>query len=447
MTLFQETNQAASIDSDTFAALDWTHKKKVAQQWLGALLPVTLVVLSGWLFFAQAVVQSIKTTPHPELIFVILGTFAIGVLLSCVTLYRYTLEGGLMFRWQHTPENKRPALITQLTWTSYCLPIYQIFLGHRSLQKRSQQAIVEQEIHAIQERLNDRLTLPHYLSGALVGLGLVGTFIGLLGTLEDLGKLFGALVQTGNANANPAEIFTDMVRRLQEPMRGMGTAFVASLYGLFGSLVLGLQILAIGKVGHGLSNQLHALVRHAENFDAMQISAEKSSSVDIENVFKQALHQITRIALETQNDQVQKWTQMHQLFTEQMQANRVESQQLRHEIDSIVESNRLLALTVRENIQAEARYRHSVPRTSYWQDAWVKVQAYLQRSRTDQTLAELTRHTLATQHTFLDMVQVLTRIDQRLNALSAQPRNDKGVSLTNKTRLGKPPTLDVPVRK
>ena len=108
--------------------------------------------------------------------------------------------------------------------------------------------------------------------------------MGLLGTLEDLGKLFGALVQTSNANANPVDIFSDMVRRLQDPMRGMGTAFVASLYGLLGSLVLGLQILAVGKIGHALINQVHMLVRRAEIL-------EQDDSLTDEN--KQSLAKLT----------------------------------------------------------------------------------------------------------------------------------------------------------
>lgn len=434
----------ASADARIPAALRWQHRKRVFQQWLGALLPVTVVLLSGWFMFRDAVVHSIEATPHPELIFVILGTFGIGVLLASITLYRYTIEGGLMFKWQHTPEHLRQGLIDGLRWKTYFMPIYQIFLGHRSLSQRSQQAIVEQEMQAIQERLNDRLTLPHYLSGALVGLGLVGTFIGLLGTLEDLGKLFGALVQTGNVNANPAEIFTDMVSRLQEPMRGMGTAFVASLYGLFGSLVLGLQILAIGKVGHSLSNQLHALVRHAENQEPVLSTATVPHAAASEAVFAQSLQQIVKTAQETQADQSEKWAQLHQLFLEQSQKNQEESRQLRRDIASIIESNRLLALTVRENTQAEARYRHSVPRTSYWQDAWIKVQAYLQRSNTDQTLADLTQHTLATQHTLLDMVQVLSRIDQRL---SARFNTDNRLSATSTSSTGIPPTLEEFVRK
>jgi hypothetical protein len=82
------------------------------------------------------------------------------------------------------------------------------------------------------------------LGGALIGLGLVGTFIGLLGTLDELGNLFSALMGNSSAGATQADMFKDMLQKLQAPMRGMGTAFVASLYGLMGSLLLGMVVMS-----------------------------------------------------------------------------------------------------------------------------------------------------------------------------------------------------------
>jgi hypothetical protein len=75
------------------------------------------------------------------------------------------------------------------------------------------------------------LVLPNYIGGALVGIGLVGTFIGLLGTLDDLSTLFASLDGAGAAtdSSDAGAMFGDMVRRLRDPIRGMGTAFVASL--------------------------------------------------------------------------------------------------------------------------------------------------------------------------------------------------------------------------
>ena len=322
----------------------------LVQQWAGALLPVGLVLILGWLFFRQAIIQSIATTPHPELIYVIFGTFFTGVFLSTVTLYRYSVEGNLMFLWLHAVEKHRYQLIKQLKWRTYFMPIYQIFLGHRSLQEKSQQAIIEQEMDAIQERLNDRLVLPQYLSGALVGLGLVGTFIGLLGTLEDLGKLFGALVQTSNVDVNPAEIFTDMVRRLQDPMRGMGTAFVASLYGLFGSLLLGLQILAVEKVGHSLTNQLHTLVRQAQAVEEQKIPSIDQQHAIGQEFHVRALHQIVETARAAQIEQARRWHELNALVHRQQEVNHEETKALRREIFGISESNRILSLSLREGL-------------------------------------------------------------------------------------------------
>lgn len=455
-------------------ALSSQRKLMVLGHWSGSLLPAFVVVFAASFLFREAVVSSIASTPHPELVFAILGAFFLGVILTSITLYRYTIEGNLVSLWAHTHPSRRKQLISQLGWHSYLLPMYQIMLGERPLNSGTRQAVVEQEITAVNERFNDRLSLPQYLSGALVGLGLVGTFVGLLGTLEDLGKLFGALVQTSNANANPVEIFSDMVRRLQDPMRGMGTAFVASLYGLLGSLVLGLQILAVGKIGHGLINQVHTLVRRAEILeqeDANNDEFTRALANPLElQIVKQALlttqkahHEQSKqwselnTLLRAQQEAIQKESRslrsevlsviqsskaltsevikktsqvshdalidqsrrndaLHQLIQQHQDQSHHETQLLRREIVSVTESTQDLISAVRESIKAEDRYRQSVPRTSYWQDAWVKVQAYLQRSNTDQSIADLYRITTTQQHTLAEIANTLHRIDQRLVA-------------------------------
>jgi hypothetical protein len=112
--------------------------------------------------------------------------------------------------------------------------------------------------------LADRLAYANYMVGSLIGLGLVGTFVGLLGTLEDLGAVFGSLAGTGNADINPTAVFANMVQKLQDPMKGMGTAFVSSLYGLLGSLVVGLCVLSVSRAGNAVVKQLHSAARTLE---------------------------------------------------------------------------------------------------------------------------------------------------------------------------------------
>lgn len=409
-------------------------KLKILGHWFGSLLPAMVVVGSGLLVFQEAVTTSVASTPHPELVYAILGTFLVGVFLTCLTLYRYTMEGNLMHRWSRVSNEQREALLSSLSWKTYLQPVFEIMLGKRRLDAGNRQSVLEQEITAVNDRFNDRLALPNYLAGALVGLGLVGTFVGLLGTLEDLGKLFGALVQTGSASSNPAEIFSDMVRRLQDPMRGMGTAFVASLYGLLGSLILGLQILAVGKIGHGLIHQLHVVVRREDITDAYEFihSKEVADTRDVAiwnikqiqawnelhktlrshyehqeietNVLRQEvlgmfqnsqtltekiLNQVATTSKKTVDEQNKRWEDMGVLIRTHLEQNQNETQLLRHEILKVTQTCQSMANALRDGLSAEERFRQEVPRTSYWQEAWMNVQTYLQRSKTDQGLQEL----------------------------------------------------------
>ncbi len=369
--------------------------------WVASLLPVVLVVTIALAYFRHAVLASIATTPHPELVYAILGTFFVGVVLTSVTLYRYSIEVNLMRRWWKTPANDRAEFVSGQCGGSYFMPLYQIMLGNKEHQESVQTVTLEQEMTAIADRLKDRLALPNYLSGALVGLGLVGTFVGLLGTLEDLGKLFGALVQTSSANTNPTELFADMVGRLQEPMRGMGTAFVASLYGLLGSLLLGLQILAVGKVEFGLYTQMHRMVRGKETDDrvASPLSVKSQSLQD------------TQVFLQQSTDQ---WLALSEKIQQQQASAAKDNATLRAEIFTMVQACQVLTQSVRESTEADHRYRQTVPKTTYWQEAWIKVQAYLQRSNTDQALTELIRATNSQQRILIDMSSTLIRIEQKL---------------------------------
>jgi hypothetical protein len=70
----------------------------------------------------------------------------------------------------------------------------------------------------------------------LIFLGLLGTFWGLLGTITAVGNVILNLsIDGGDFN----KIFGELQAGLLEPLKGMGTAFSSSLFGLGGSLVLG----------------------------------------------------------------------------------------------------------------------------------------------------------------------------------------------------------------
>ncbi len=85
-------------------------------------------------------------------------------------------------------------------------------------------------------RLDETREISRYLIGLLVFLGLLGTFWGLLSTIDSVGTVINSL---GVAGEDSTSMFLKLKEGLKQPLNGMGTAFSSSLFGLSGSLILG----------------------------------------------------------------------------------------------------------------------------------------------------------------------------------------------------------------
>ena len=86
-------------------------------------------------------------------------------------------------------------------------------------------------------RLDETREISRYLIGLLVFLGLLGTFWGLLITIDSVGTVISSL---GVEDEDSSLMFMKLKEGLKQPLNGMGTAFSSSLFGLSGSLILGL---------------------------------------------------------------------------------------------------------------------------------------------------------------------------------------------------------------
>jgi hypothetical protein len=91
-------------------------------------------------------------------------------------------------------------------------------------------------LDGIRERLDESREISRYMIGTLIFLGLLGTFWGLLGTINAVGTVINGL-DVGSQDFG--SVFKELKAGLQAPLAGMGTAFSSSLFGLGGSLVLG----------------------------------------------------------------------------------------------------------------------------------------------------------------------------------------------------------------
>jgi hypothetical protein len=121
--------------------------------------------------------------------------------------------------------------------------------GSLSLSATSMRSIMD----SIGSRLDEARDTGRYLVGLLVFLGLLGTFWGLLDTIQSVGKAISTL---DTKAADSVAVFDDLKNGLAAPLRGMGTAFSSSLLGLGGSLVLGFLELQASHAHGRFYNQL-----------------------------------------------------------------------------------------------------------------------------------------------------------------------------------------------
>ncbi|WP_419903860.1 flagellar motor protein MotA [Kiloniella sp.] len=104
--------------------------------------------------------------------------------------------------------------------------------GKLSLSTLSMRTLLD----GISSRIEESHDISRYLIGLLVFLGLLGTFWGLLDTVNAVGQTISGLSTTAD---DPSSMFDELKAGLATPLSGMGTAFSSSLFGLAGSLVLG----------------------------------------------------------------------------------------------------------------------------------------------------------------------------------------------------------------
>jgi hypothetical protein len=149
---------------------------------------------------------------------------------------------------------------------------YDEMLRNRSI--RMSVGTMQSIMSSIDAKLAEDRSLLSYLTGLLVFLGLIGTFIGLMEMVSSVGGIIGRL-NTGASQTSAA--IGGLLKSLEDPLRGMATGFSSSLFGLFGSLVVGLMMRMSGT---GATALKHAF----ESWLASVAQIEGSGSDDAGNL-------------------------------------------------------------------------------------------------------------------------------------------------------------------
>jgi hypothetical protein len=204
---------------------------------------------------------------------VIIGLLVVGIAFTFRSVARLTpevhwIEGYQALRDGYGVENlPQPRLLAPMAR----------MLGERqgrlSLSAMSMRSLLD----GIGARLDEGRELTRYLIGLLVFMGLLGTFWGLLRTIDAVGAVIADLSMD---QTDLGAALLELKEGLAAPLRGMGTAFSASLFGLGGSLVLGFLELQASQAQNRFYNELEDWLSGVTRLSSgTGISAEGETSV------------------------------------------------------------------------------------------------------------------------------------------------------------------------
>jgi hypothetical protein len=159
-------------------------------------------------------------------------------------------------------------------------------------------------LDGIATRLDERRELTRYMIGLLIFLGLLGTFWGLL---ETIGAVADAIVGLQVSGGDAVSMFAKLKQSIEGPLKGMATAFGASLFGLSGSLVLGFLELQASQAQGRFHNELEEWLSGATRISGgtLQVEGDQAMPAYVEALLERTadgLDELGRIMKRTEEN-------------------------------------------------------------------------------------------------------------------------------------------------
>ncbi len=211
----------------------------------------------------------------------ILGVLLVGVLITFrqVLILRPELEWIKVFRTGQTglSVTREPRLLK---------PLAQSLDSHVKRDRFSMSALsLRTVLDGIRTRLDESREISRYMIGLLVFLGLLGTFWGLLATIDAVG---GVILGLDVGQREFGQVFEELKQGLLKPLAGMGTAFSSSLFGLGGSLILGFLDIQAGHAQNrfydGLEEWLSGMTHFIDepvSMEEVEMAKRSDSSIEL----------------------------------------------------------------------------------------------------------------------------------------------------------------------
>ncbi len=211
----------------------------------------------------------------PTLDSVILGVLVIGIFFVFRQVILLWPEVKWLRRYQHREKDAPPPP----AGTINLLAPMAAMLGERQDQFRLSPTATRAVLDGIATRLDERRELARYMIGLLIFLGLLGTFWGLLQTI---GAVADAINSLQASAGDPLQMFAKLKGSIEGPLKGMSTAFGASLFGLSGSLVLGFLELQASQAQGRFHIELEEWLARATSLSSANMPAPQSVPAYVE---------------------------------------------------------------------------------------------------------------------------------------------------------------------
>ncbi len=149
------------------------------------------------------------------------------------------------------------------------------FLKEQSGSLIFSQSSMKSIMESLDGRLAENREISRYLIGLSVFLGLLGTFWGLLETINSVA----ITVKSLDFSENTQKLFKVLKQGLEEPLSGMGTAFSSSLFGLGGSLILGFLDIQSGQAQNRFYNEVEERLSQKTKFTLINMDESERKSL------------------------------------------------------------------------------------------------------------------------------------------------------------------------
>lgn len=333
------------------------------------------------------IIAGIEANPYLNLL--IIGIFVFGSSISLLTVYNLQNDVIAYDALQSVYEEakqRRFETPSRETLLAICLkpgrvyrssqllgPVFGLTMDEllRSREMRISVATMQNLISAIDARVAHHRSLSNYLTSLCIFLGLIGTFIGLMEMVGSVGGIIGGLA---NTEGNSSEVMKNLLKNLEGPLTGMAQGFSSSLFGLFGSLLLGLIARFTNVATHSIRENYEAWLAGVSQIES---DTGENKNISVGQASFNPLLQRLGLALRSNTERMEQQIEIVERISRQLdRVARAEKQtldglakietvqndvaRLREDVSQVAQQQRIGMLDLFEQLARSAQEQHAL---------------------------------------------------------------------------------------